>query len=784
MQVLVRPRMTPGGGVRLLAIAAVLLSAIATWALSRHPSEVEQHRRHFAELQHQVEIARQTSAGRRTDRGRVMRLRAQARAASGAQRDAYDAEASTIESGLAWGDRAGVRAALLTGPMLRFIGTAEIRGLVPASVNENGCVGCHLTIATSGFESYPAPFRTHSNLAAYVGAQSPHPPSRVRCVSCHEGDGHAASFSAAGHSTLEAGARTAARTWSDPHASNAMLPVSRTEAGCMTCHLGERYQPGANALNEALVTFERGGCYGCHTIPGMEQTAKRGPDLRRIRGKLAPEWVRHWLADPRAVKPSTWMPSFWGSDRALTADDRAAIDSVVAYLFASSETYTPETSSVPEGDPARGRTIVESVGCLGCHVVGESARDATSVRRTFGQPLQSIGGKTTRAWMVDWLRNPARFSPGTRMPNLRLTTAEAVDAAAYLETLTGPAVPAMGAPIDADDLYRQVLRRYDAAVRSETLQLTGDQLQAATGRVVINALGCFNCHEIRGFEGVKKIAAMRQREVWTEADVLALFERSEPGGPAAPARREDDKAHPGATYRFGPQERGRLALALSAVAGNRSETHALTTPWQMTKVTGRTFAHERNCVGCHEVEGTGGDFVKLVAEPTLGPPLLTPEGSRVQLEWLGGFLRQPRTIRPWLSVRMPTFPLSDDEIGRVGNYLRAIAPANPQPSTRPAGATAAVGKELFDLLKCQQCHVLAEIPKDQPTSNLAPDLRLAQERLQPEWIDAWLRNPSAILSGTRMPTFWPDFPKSFYPPLDGDGARQVRAIREHLLTLR
>ena len=120
----------------------------------------------------------------------------------------------------------------------------------------------------------------------------------------------------------------------------------------------------------------------------------------------------------------------------------------------------------------------------------------------------------------------------------------------------------------------------------------------------------------------------------------------------------------------------------------------------------------------------------------------------------------------------------------MSDYLAAIAPPNPKPSPPPAGATAAAGKELFELLKCQQCHVLGAIPRDQPTSNLAPDLRLARERLQPDWILAWLRNPADILPGTRMPTFWPDYPKSFYPALGGDGSAQVRAIREHVLSLR
>ena len=71
-----------------------------------------------------------------------------------------------------------------------------------------------------------------------------------------------------------------------------------------------------------------------------------------------------------------------------------------------------------------------------------------------------------------------------------------------------------------------------------------------------------------------------------------------------------------------------------------------------------TLVHRRNCVGCHIIEGAGGDYLKLVADPSLGPPLLTPEGARVQHDWLYAFLRGPITIRPWLDVRMPTFGLT------------------------------------------------------------------------------------------------------------------------------
>jgi hypothetical protein len=82
--------------------------------------------------------------------------------------------------------------------------------------------------------------------------------------------------------------------------------------------------------------------------------------------------------------------------------------------------------------------------------------------------------------------------------------------------------------------------------------------------------------------------------------------------------------------------------------------------------------------------------------------------------------------------------------------------------------------------------VLGTIPRDQPTANLAPDLRMASDRLNPEWILEWLKNPLSFLPGTRMPGFWPVdmYPKSPFPQLGGDAAAQIRAIRDHLLTFR
>ena len=35
-----------------------------------------------------------------------------------------------------------------------------------------------------------------------------------------------------------------------------------------------------------------------------------------------------------------------------------------------------------------------------------------------------------------------------------------------------------------------------------------------------------------------------------------------------------------------------------------------------------------------------------------------------------------------------------------------------------------------------------------------------------------------------MPAFWPEYPKSYYPPLGADAEKQIRAVRDHLMTFK
>ena len=679
------------------------------------------------------------------------------------------------------------------------------------------CQTCHLAIAREGYEEYPQPYRTHPNLDAFLGANSPHPLDQVGCTVCHEGMGQSVSFRDAAHIPSSEEQRHAweeAYDWEEPHLWDyPMLPTAMTEASCAKCHKQEIYIPEATHLNTAYSTLERAGCYACHKIRGFEDLRKPGPILTKIDAKLTEDWVRNWIRDPRAIKPTTWMPKVWYNSNTSSPEDAVRneieINATVAYLYENSEAYELPIASPPRGDAAQGEQIVESVGCLACHLTTETDRGAAGPRRTFGQPLQNIGNKTTYAWVYNWVRDPTHYNAGTYMPDLRLTDAETADVATYLMTLTGPGgtdTPTQPdqAAVDAVllDYLRSVMPMAEA--QAEVARLDPDAKQIELGQRVIARYGCFSCHDIPGFEETQPIGVELSEEgsklvsrldfafVPVEHSKITWFEEKlkdprifDTGRVLLPLEKlrmpdygmSDEEVHLLTTAIMSFQAEIQPAAAMAGREGSRDAL-----------VAGRALVRRRNCVACHEIEADGGDYRTLVEDPTLAPPMLTPEGAKVQPDWLYAFLRGPITIRPWLDVRMPTFGLGDEHWNGVLSYFAAISDTVGPFRTHDvvlASTVSPVAREIFETLRCQQCHVLDTIPVDQPRDTLAPDLRMAAERLQPDWVIDWLISPLEIQPGTRMPQLWPKYPESPFPMwYGGDAVRQVQAVRDYLFTFR
>ena len=103
---------------------------------------------------------------------------------------------------------------VLNAPLLDFMApTLKIQQVITPDIVDDvnfievpkldRCMTCHLAIDRQGYEEYPQPFRTHSNLDVYVGSASPHPLEQTGCTVCHEGMGQSVTFRDAAHSPID-----------------------------------------------------------------------------------------------------------------------------------------------------------------------------------------------------------------------------------------------------------------------------------------------------------------------------------------------------------------------------------------------------------------------------------------------------------------------------------------------------------------------------------------------------------------------------------------------------
>ncbi|RMH18173.1 MAG: hypothetical protein D6696_13665 [Acidobacteria bacterium] len=521
--------------------------------------------------------------------------------------------------------------------------------------------------------------------------------------------------------------------------------------------------PEENAFGRRLVA--KMGCAGCHAIadPAFEGLPKIGPDLRRIAAKTNAGWAYKWIESPRSLRPTTWMPHFFDQEEEL--EKVAEIRAMVAYLFARSE---PAESypDPPAGDAAKGEERFQTRGCTACHLRDEAARREDGYPEVFryhGPNLVGLGSKVSAGWLFAWLKNPKHHAPDTKMPDLRLSDEEAADLTAYLMTSRDASYEGFEPPAASADEVRELLLRdlqaegmsaADAAARVDALDPA--EREIFLGELTIGRYGCYACHHVAGFE-----------------------DRPPPASELTPAALADFSGHVGGddagtlpqpVYHLSERE-------LAALRGRLSDLQAAPTdPRAQALVAGRKLATTYNCQGCHLVEGEGHAIKATIEDVGMLPPNLKSEGARVQDDWLTGYLRDPSTIRlrPWLTVEMPTFGFSADELDALLAYFAAIEPrayAPLPPPGSPAAKDVAVGQEVFNLFQCARCHPAgadAAAALGLTAANLAPSLEIGHRRLRYEWIQHWILDPQAFQPGTKMPSFFiQNEPGSFQSPLAG-----------------
>jgi cytochrome c2 len=89
--------------------------------------------------------------------------------------------------------------------------------------------------------------------------------------------------------------------------------------------------------------------------------------------------------------------------------------------------------------PAEGRQLLVNYGCGGCHIIpgvpGAQGRVGPSLRDFRSQAYIAGLLPNNATNLIRWIREPQQVAPGTAMPDLGVTEADARNIAAYLYSL-------------------------------------------------------------------------------------------------------------------------------------------------------------------------------------------------------------------------------------------------------------------------------------------------------------------------------------------------------------
>ncbi|HYC01322.1 MAG TPA: c-type cytochrome [Candidatus Limnocylindrales bacterium] len=579
------------------------------------------------------------------------------------------------------------------------------------------CQNCHVAIDRPGFEDQQNPLKTHPDRAYYLGN---HEVRSFGCTPCHGGQGASINAVELAHGKVA--------FWEDP-----LLNVAdKVESKCLTCHASVQNVAGAETAARGEWLFQEMGCHGCHLTSGFEDLEKVGPSLSRIAAKVSPEWLVSWIENPQGFRPRTRMPNYMFK--------REEAVSIAAYLLQSSQEASKawlaaqvDPPGVDANDPAlveKGKQLTRDLGCLGCHgFAPEEFASQVAIGKDTAPNLARIAEKTDGRWIYPWIRNPLLYSEHPRMPSLRLTEEEASAITSYLLTLRQGPSPA------PDDELRATL------AKAETVQ---------AGEKLIRKYGCFGCHTVTGMEGESRIGVELSSFGGKHFEELYFGDRLD-----IPPTWDDWTINKILTPRTYATERIEQVMpqfgfdvadarALTVFLASRTE-HVINPKYKPSLERenklkrGRELVARYNCQGCHSFDGREGAIRRYFTDNVeYAPPILLGEGSKVQAEWFFDFLMKPVKLRPWLTLRMPTFPLTDRDASDIIDYFQALDGYEFGPVILEAGGAGAgparvetVSQLPAGSFDCFSCHAEGTVV---PTSQY----HVAKTPLTPERAREWL----------------------------------------------
>jgi len=608
------------------------------------------------------------------------------------------------------------------------------------------CTTCHQGIiqASLADASVPQPFRAHP----------PIPHHNVRdwgCTICHRGQGPATEVAEAHETTL---------AWEKP-----ILPAHFLQASCGGCHQDDLKETPQLARGRELLTHLN--CQACHKLNNLHPP-ELGPDLSSVGYKVSRQWIYKWLNEPRTIvaedgkvtvngyetKNELRMPKF-----PLKEDEIKALSAFLSVQKAKPiETYkiNPAVVTKLSKNPellAQGEVRFRQIMCTTCHsLAARRAGESKMIGGEIAPELTKVGSKVNEEWLVAWLRNPQSYLPHCTMPRYEWSDEVLYKVSQYvINKLADPAllanVPQLGLATDEE---------------------------VKTGKRLFREKGCASCHALAGIGalkdfgpdltalGAKNASELEFSKARIEHTLVSYIQAKLPDPVSVnPAARM-----PGYNWNQADLDAVTTALLSQIGPAPTSALERLVVPrkeasFQAVGAFARVYERYK-CYACHRFNGYGG---------TLAPDL-SCEGSRAQKKWIADFLKNPQTIRPTLTLRMPQFNMPDKDAAIAAEFLstfmqKPVVDPESVDSSQFTPAMVSTGKRLYEVnYRCQSCHTIGGTGR-----YVGPNLNNAGNWLTPAWIEAWLRNPQDLQPDTIEPR------RNFTD-------EEIRALTAYLMTLR
>lgn len=590
-----------------------------------------------------------------------------------------------------------------------------------------------------------------------------------------------------------------------------------------------------------LLTYDR-RAVPTLTDSDYKRSRSQGPMLYGSGSKMDVGWLYAWLKNPQQYHPDTKMPNLRLSDQeasdiaaflvTLKSDgfDKRSLKDMsqelyrrvrddMAQEYLESEYSKAEAEAiVKEGrfdEKARGfllrvkYAVIHRLGMRWADIIRELEKFDGDVSETI-----RARGKSQIESLSRDARELAKTNPAAA--SLLAASADAIDK--ITPVMVGwnslSAAERNEALATIRKNHQESRARFEkfAAAEAASIDLETKK-KLFLGEKLIERYGCYSCHNIHGFESAKPIGVELSEwgsKLTSQLDFGYLEGKIGHNNYAyvqqkVKAPRSFDKTDVKRPqewlkmpqYNFNAEQRKSIAIAIMGMTDEkplpRARKNLTENEWQVEN--GRWMIKEMNCVGCHIIEKQGGAILATMdnAQKQMYPPNLSGIGAKLKPSWLYHFLQQPgeHPYRYWVNVRMPTFGLSDEQINILTRYFALLDKQNypfengvQQVTYSPPQEMTRAGEEIYKKFQCLKCHQVRPPEMAARASNIGPDMTKVKERMRPQGLVDWLRNPAALTPGVNMPANWPTAPEDPNPlpnVFEGSTEKQIQAVADYLL---